>query len=205
MNRERFPSTHKSWLTLVYARRVTAALAIAVVAVTGIGGEATTVGASIAKSDQGTIDLSSSGLQPATVVTEGLCQVAYDVNRLSISRSKPLNPETFTFPALFKVNKALNVQSIARALCALPLGPTGVINCPADWGVNYTFQFSVTDGSSVQLVSPVTVDAAGCETVQGLDGGRSVSTAPSFWRIVGNSMGLKSATGTTFSGKMKGL
>ncbi len=134
-----------------------------------------------------------------------MCQVAYDVNQLTISRSQPLNPETFTFPALVKVKKVPNVQSIARALCALPLGPTGVISCPADWGVNYTFQFSVTDGSSVQLVSPVTVDATGCEIVQGLEESRSVLTAPSFWRIVGNAMGLKSATGTTFGGKMRGV
>jgi hypothetical protein len=139
---------------------------------------------------------------PSLRGAEGLCQIAYQVNRLTVTRSKPLNPETFAFPATVEVSKASQVQAAARALCALPAMPKGVFSCPMDLGVVYTLRFAVSDRSGVKYVEPVTIDASGCETVRGLGATRWAATAPSFWRLLGDSLGLRSASRLTFAGSL---
>lgn len=127
--------------------------------------------------------------------TVDLCQVATKVTWLSVTRSKPLNVERFSFPARVTVTKSADVRAAARALCALPTMPAGVM-CPLDLGVDYTLRFS----AATEAVEPVTLDVSGCESVKGLGASRWVARSPNFWREFGSALGLHAATRATFVG-----
>jgi len=76
-----------------------------------------------------------------------LCQGALPdrVITVAVARSKPLNPEHFTFPARTRGSRPALVRALAHALCSLPMMPAGVQACPADWGANYRLQFSLAN------------------------------------------------------------
>ncbi len=173
------------------------ALAMIVLIVTAIGsGRVTSVGA-LSQVRHG---VGPSVRRPSISGTRGLCQIAYSVDRLTMSRSKPLNRETFTVPAKVVVAKSSRVQAAARALCALPPLPKGVLSCPMDLGVEYTFHFTVVGATGNETADPVVLDASGCETVKGLGTTRWVATSPSFWPVLGNALGIARATQKTFAG-----
>lgn len=173
------------------------ALAVAVAPLIGVVGAA-----AVGVASRGGVHSRPTLREPSLRGAKGLCEIAYDVNRLTVTRSKPLNPETFTFPATVVVSSASQVQAAARALCALPVMPKGVFSCPMDLGVVYTLRFAVSDGSSATQADPVTLDASGCETVRGLGATRWAATAPGFWRLLGDAMGLRSASRETFAGSL---
>jgi len=120
------------------------------------------------------------------------------VTSLVVRRGTPLNPTTFTFPKVVSV-KGAAARAVARDLCALPVMPKGIF-CPADLGGRYTLDFTAT-GSRV---TPVVLDASGCETVQGLHGIRWTARSPHLWSELGDAMGLRGATQSTFAGHMTG-
>jgi hypothetical protein len=60
-----------------------------------------------------------------------VCSLVTSVNRLTVTRNRPLNHETFTFPATVKSTNTSRIRALVKALCALPVIPTGVIACPA--------------------------------------------------------------------------
>jgi hypothetical protein len=99
------------------------------------------------------------------------------VDRLTIGRVNlyPQNHVHFTFPAHLTVTSARRSQAVARALCTLPAVPAGSFNCPADLGISYVLTFTAGDSK----LAPVTVDAAGCQEVDGL--GPVPGLSPARW------------------------
>jgi hypothetical protein len=88
------------------------------------------------------------------------------------------------------------VHAVARALLDLPLPPTGPIHCPADLGIVYRLTF-FAGGRALPLV---TVQATGCQVVEGLGAPRWAATSPDFWHTLGEAMGLANADYATFRG-----
>jgi hypothetical protein len=127
-----------------------------------------------------------------------LCTVVNSVTSLRVSRGIPLNPTTFTFPRLVLVKRATSTKAVATALCALPAGPTGVVNCPADFGFDYRLSFTARGYN----VADVQLDPTGCQWVKGIDPVRWVEQSPHFFRVLGAAMQLKHLTASTFRGTL---
>lgn len=127
-----------------------------------------------------------------------LCQAIGKLDRLVVRRTDafPQNGFHFSFPDVVVVEKVALVKDAAEAVCALPRMPSGVFNCPADFGIEYQLTFSAEG----RVFESVLVSATGCETVTGLGASRWVARSSWFWSRLGKSMGLSSPTWTTFRG-----
>ncbi len=152
-------------------------------------GSATSVGGHRSARAVGSVDLCDGPL-------------AARVERLRVTRSRPLNPERFAFPALAWSARVPEVRTLAAALCALPPVPRGVFNCPIDLGVTYTLQFSLAPDPSrgALTVRPVSYDATGCQFVTGAGTARRAS--PDFTDALGVALGLGHASSATFAGTL---
>jgi hypothetical protein len=131
-----------------------------------------------------------------------VCSLVTSVNRLTVTRNRPLNHETFTFPATVKSTNTSRIRALAKALCALPVIPTGVIACPADLGVRYTLNFGSSTAKTPSPINPVIVASTGCQFVTGISRTRWVERTPAFWPVLGAAIGLPRATEATFRGKL---
>jgi hypothetical protein len=140
-------------------------------------------------------------VQPGT-----LCADQGAVNHLVVTRTGIVNhvqAQRFAFPAVVTVTSPAQARAVAKALCALPPGPTGITNCPADLGISYQLRFAA-GGRHFHVV---TVASTGCELVSGAGKVRTISTAPGFWFVLGKTMRLhgplaqKAFTGTPQGGK----
>jgi hypothetical protein len=140
--------------------------------------------------------------RPAKYGRAPLCQIAGDVNHVTVKRSRPLNRERFSFPATATGADASTVRSLAGALCAVPVEPNGRFGCPLDLGVRYTLSFVVAGGLGGSIADPVVVDPDGCQTVSGLGRTRSMSGHSKIWSVLGVAIGMRHATGETFLGKL---
>jgi len=132
--------------------------------------------------------------------TSPLGQSLDRLDRLVVTRTDtiPQNHFRFAFPAAVAVTDPTALQPVARALCALPLMPSGTFHCPADFGITYHLVFS----AGAQRFPAVSVDATGCETVRGLGTTRCVTTSPGFWHTLGVAMGLAKPDYATFQGSL---
>lgn len=157
------------------------------------------------------------GAGPSPELTDGshivarytLCQGASPdrVMTVTVARSKPLNPEHFTFPARTRGSRPAVVRALAHALCSLPMMPAGVQACPADWGANYRLQFSLAKSSvsgvvGASLINPISVQATGCEVVRGLGTTRWAMSSAKLFAALGTAIGLRHATRATFAGQI---
>ena len=124
-----------------------------------------------------------------------VCADAAHVDRLAISRAS-VNPGHFTFPAQITISSPRQAQAVAHALCALPVMPSGVINCPADVGISYRLRFA----AGGRRLPPVTVEATGCQQVHGLGRVRWIERSPAFWGVLGTAAGIHPASYQTFRG-----
>jgi outer membrane murein-binding lipoprotein Lpp len=125
-----------------------------------------------------------------------VCAAIARVDRLAISRVNP-NPELHpAFPAKFIITARPRVQAVARALCALPVMPSGAFHCPPDFGMTYRLTF--TAGPTAP--HPVTVAASGCQEVHRLGQIRWTARTPHFWTTLGAAAGITNASLQTFSG-----
>ena len=126
----------------------------------------------------------------ATAGQPELCAGIGRVNRLVILRSRGMNRIQelhFPFPEQVIVANAAAARALARAVCALPGMPRGVVNCPALLlGTSYQLTFSAR-GLELPVV---TVQATGCETVTGAGPVRRATDAAGFWQLLGRTMGL---------------
>jgi hypothetical protein len=123
----------------------------------------------------------SPGTSPGTSQV-ALCRDENTVTSLRIVRAPgPRIPQSqAVFPGQVTVTSAAHAQEVARALCALPAMPHGVMSCPAMFpGTTYQLTFTA-DG---QQLTPVNVDATGCEIVSGVGPIRR-AIAPQFWRLL---------------------
>jgi len=77
-------------------------------------------------------------------------------------------------------------RAVARALCALPVMPPGIMSCPAQFpGTSYQLRFAAAGRS----LPPVTIQATGCATVTGAGRVRQATSAR-FWRVLAMAAGL---------------
>ena len=125
-----------------------------------------------------------------------LCRSIPSLSKLTIIRTG--GNMTFTFPADVTVSNQVQVQDVAKALCALPINRSHAsINCPAAFGVGYNLTFS----SKEETFPVVSFDPSGCQFVHGLIRGRWVMQSPEFWHTLGVAMGIKGANNSTFRGQ----
>jgi hypothetical protein len=100
------------------------------------------------------------------------------------------------FPHQVTVATAARARGVARALCALPRMPSGVIYCPALL-VGTTNQLRFTaDGRQLPAV---TIESTGCETVTGVGPNRWASHSPGFWRVLATAANLSPPGRAVFS------
>lgn len=127
------------------------------------------------------------GAVAGTGKAPAVCAQAGSVTRLVIHRidGLPQNHERFSFPARITVTSPSRAQSVARALCALPVMPSGTYACPADWAITYQLTFA----TKTRRFAPVTAEASGCQVVHGLGAVRWTETSPDFWRTLAQAGG----------------
>ncbi len=137
--------------------------------------------------------------RPASAADSALCGSVPILDRLDVHRSDafPQNQMRFSFRAEVTVTDATKVRAAAQALCSLPKMPSGTFSCPADFGIVYHLVFYAGE----RALSPVEVDATGCQTVRGLGHVRWVARSPEFWPTLGTAMGLSSPSYSTFRGR----
>jgi len=131
-----------------------------------------------------------------------LCRDAATVTSLEIVRPHGIRvPELKTvLPNDVTVTDPALVRAVARALCALPRMPRGVLSCPAQLlGTAYTLHFTV-NGRSLPLV---TIDATGCETVTGVGPVRRI-TSSAFWQVLAKAIGVRPPGPPVFGGDSPG-
>ena len=140
------------------------------------------------------------GAVAGTGKAPAVCAQAGSITRLVIHRVNglPQNHERFSFPALITVTSARRAQSVAQALCALPLMPPGTFSCPNDWGISYRLTFATT----ARRFAPVTAEISGCQVVHGLGAVRWTLTSPGFWRTLAQAAGITPADEAVFRGTM---
>ena len=126
------------------------------------------------------------------------CRSLGALDRLDAYRTAafPQNHTQFTVPAQVTVTDASAVQSVAAALCALPVDPIATHSCPVDLGIAYQLWFS----SGRSTAAPVTVEAGGCNDVTGLATKRTALGTSGFWSALGAAMNVPDATRATFAG-----
>jgi hypothetical protein len=120
-----------------------------------------------------------------------LCQEVPAVRRIAVHRvlEIPQSHLRFAFPATEQITSRESIQTVARALCALP--QLTIVNCPVDLGVVYRLTFYP---ARLRLAS-VGIDAAGCGSVTGLGVPRRMATLQ-FWHILGSAIGLAGGPAT---------
>jgi hypothetical protein len=102
-----------------------------------------------------------------------------------------------TFPSPGVAMTSARARSVARALCALPQTKRGVFSCPLGLpGTTYLLRFTA-DG---RQLSPVVVQATGCEAVSGVGSPRWAISSPGFWRTLAEAAGLSPPGRAAFSG-----
>ena len=146
---------------------------------------------------------------PRIVARFALCHDTFSdrVANVTVTRSKPLNPEHFTFPARIRGAKPTLVRTLAHTLCALAKMPAGVQACPADWGVTYSLRFTLPKPTSSvivggDLIGPVSLQATGCLVVKGLGETRWAMSSSKVFSALGAAIGLRKATQATFAGEL---
>jgi hypothetical protein len=127
-----------------------------------------------------------------------LCQVLPRVDRLIVTRHAPGSQFRFTFPTVVTVRNASLARGIAASACNLPKLPGGE-HCPAGFAVSYHLDFAIR-GEKGMGGETIVANPTGCETVVGLGVVRTTALTPSFYRQLGNAMGLKNAGRSRFAG-----
>ncbi len=113
------------------------------------------------------------------------CSLTSRANNLKISRVLLfVGHYTFAFPANETVVNVAPVQRLMVTLCSLPNAPRTILNCPADYGIQYRLDF--LEGK--KSVLNVKLDASGCRFVTGIEP-RRISTTH-LWTLLAQTMNL---------------
>jgi hypothetical protein len=174
------------------------AAALAAIALAGCGSiPASSTGATSAASPKPS---PSPSVSPGAAATQvALCQHTAAVTGLEIIRNHVLRVPQLqaAFPPEITVTTPARARAAARALCALPAFPRGVVNCPAlIVGTSYLLRFTV-DG---RLLPAVSIEATGCEVVTGVGPARWAVKSPGFWRALATVSNLRPPNRAVFSG-----
>ena len=129
-----------------------------------------------------------------------LCTVAEKVTSLTVQRGTPMNPTTFSFPAVVFVGNATSARSVAETMCAIPPDMrTETIACPFDQGLTYKLVFTLPK----YVIAPIILRGSGfCSAADGTGKQGWIRPDQNFFRVLGNAMQLHLATMQTFAGKM---
>jgi len=146
-----------------------------------------------AASSAGAAPTRASGSPPVSSAGTGsamaaLCQDTRTVTSLHIVRIHGVRvPQVRTaFPSGSVAIGPSGARAVARALCALPVMPPGIMSCPAQFpGTSYQLRFAAAGRS----LPPVTIQATGCATVTGAGRVRQATSAR-FWRVLAMAAGL---------------
>jgi hypothetical protein len=144
-----------------------------------------------ASGSPGTASTGPGSAQPA------LCRDAAAITSLRIVRLPgPRVPQAQTAsPGQVTALSPAQARAVARALCALPAMPHGVLNCPALFpGTTYQLHFTA-DGRALPVV---TIEATGCGTVTGVGHVRRALSS-GFWRVLATAVGLSPPGQAVFS------
>jgi hypothetical protein len=88
---------------------------------------------------------------------------------------------------VWTVTSATRMESVQRALCALPKQPPGTYFCPADFGISYQLRFYGPHGA----LPAVDAATSGCQLVTSLGKAtRWTATSPKFWPALARAIGL---------------
>jgi hypothetical protein len=124
--------------------------------------------------------------EPAAIATASadvpLCAAAGRVDRVVVSRVPALSasgPHRL-LPGGITFDNAPRVRALAAGLCALPLMPRELVNCPADFGGAFRLVFA----AGRRGFSPVRVQTSGCRIVNGVGPARSWSRSPQLRRLL---------------------
>lgn len=154
-------------------------------------------GYAVASAASAPASTTSSGHHHAHAIWPFRCPPNADLTSLTVQRGDVLNPETFTFPATQTVTGPA-VETLAHALCALPVFPTGARSCPNADGPTYTLTFSGAR-SVVAIAAPT-----GCQSVllrrAHVTAHDDRVATDAFWALLGTTIGLTGATSATFAG-----
>ena len=131
---------------------------------------------------------------PGAAQVSPLCPDPHVVTTLSVTRIPSIGQLGQTKPLprrmiAIHVGDRAGVRILARMICALPLMPQGVLNCPLDVGGGYVLTFRA---QKVRF-HPVSVQASGCEAVLGSDAGqhRWLAKTPGFWTVLAQVTGIR--------------
>lgn len=126
-------------------------------------------------------------------VTTALCANPSAVTRVDVVRLLPIDKSpvpvavapAIPIPVRTTITDPAQARKLAGAVCALPLMPSGVINCPAAIGGAVELRFTAR-GRPLPMV---VIGTSGCETVQGLGKARWAAQSPRFWAVLGQVAG----------------
>ncbi|HEV2376729.1 MAG TPA: hypothetical protein VGS19_31710 [Streptosporangiaceae bacterium] len=130
----------------------------------------------------GTAAHRTTGVHAATAGS--LCSQTASLDTVTVTRTLGLRPVREPLPTGFTIRDAAAVRSLARALCALPVVPAGVLHCPADFGGSFRLVFARA-GHPFPAVSVATT---GCRTVTGLGRARWWAKTAGFWPVMGRAL-----------------
>jgi hypothetical protein len=129
--------------------------------------------------------------EPTAIATASagvpLCAAAGRVDRVVVSRvpALPTSRPDEPLPGGITFRDAPRVRALAAGLCALPLMPRGLVNCPADFGGAFRLVFA----AGRRGFSPVGVQGSGCRIVTGVGPARTWSRSPQIKRLLGQVTG----------------
>jgi hypothetical protein len=137
---------------------------------------------------------------PGTTATPvALCRDTGSVAGLEIVRNLVVRVPVLqvALPDQVTVTGPARAQAVARALCALPPMPRGMVHCPALLvGTTYLLRFT----AGGRRLPPVTIEATGCEVVTGVGPARWAATSPGFWRVLATAAHLRPPGWSVFGG-----
>ena len=108
------------------------------------------------------------------------------VTSVHIQRTQSL--PRHNWPPLDQTIDKPQAAQLYEATRALPQFPSGVMNCPADFDLNYSLVFTGSDGSQVDVVA----DPYGCWPVK-IDGSDTRRANDAWWNLLAQTLGITRA------------